>query len=64
MHQAFDAMTQCADYSLVYLNPRIRKYRLIESYKGSLDLTFIKQNYERIAMFNIDQSPILARKAG
>lgn len=50
-HILFDAMAQCADCSLVYLNPRIRKDLIIESYSGSLDPTFIKQNDERIATF-------------
>src|SRR5262249_14210790 len=50
-HVLFDAMVQCDGCGLVYLNPRIRKDLIIESYSSAVDPTFIAQNEERIATF-------------
>lgn len=50
-HMLFDALVQCDDCALVYLNPRIRKDLIIESYSNATDPTFIAQNEERIATF-------------
>jgi len=50
-HILFDAMVQCDACRLVYLNPRIRKDLIIESYSSAVDPTFIAQNDERVATF-------------
>ena len=50
-HILFDAIVQCDDCRLVYLNPRIRKDLIIESYSSAVDPTFIAQNDERVATF-------------
>jgi 2-polyprenyl-3-methyl-5-hydroxy-6-metoxy-1,4-benzoquinol methylase len=50
-HVLFDALVRCDNCSLVYLNPRIRKDLIIESYSNATDPTFIAQNEERIATF-------------
>jgi 2-polyprenyl-3-methyl-5-hydroxy-6-metoxy-1,4-benzoquinol methylase len=50
-HSLFDAVVQCANCGLVYLNPRLRGDLIIESYSSSEDSTFIRQNPERIATF-------------
>lgn len=50
-HALFDAMVQCDDCLLVYLNPRIRKDLIIESYSSAVDPRFIAQNEERVATF-------------
>jgi 2-polyprenyl-3-methyl-5-hydroxy-6-metoxy-1,4-benzoquinol methylase len=50
-HVLFDAMVQCDDCRLVYLNPRVRTNLIIQSYSDAVDPTFIAQNEERIATF-------------
>ena len=50
-HALFDAIVQCDDCSLVYLNPRIRKDLIIESYSSAVDPRFIAQNEERVVTF-------------
>ncbi|TMJ01382.1 MAG: class I SAM-dependent methyltransferase [Alphaproteobacteria bacterium] len=62
-HVLFDAMVQCDSCQLVYLNPRIRKDLIIESYASAVDPTFIAQNDERIATFKKSLQQ-LARRHG
>ena len=50
-HMLFDAIVQCDRCALVYLNPRIRKDLIIESYTNAADPAFIAQNDQRIATF-------------
>jgi len=50
-HVLFDAIVQCDECRLVYLNPRVRKDLIIESYSSAIDPTFVAQNEERVATF-------------
>jgi len=46
-----DQLVRCNECSLVYLNPRIRKELILESYAAAVDPGFIEQNEERIRTF-------------
>ena len=60
-HMLFDQMVRCDECSLVYLNPRIKKEFIIESYSRAVDPTFIKQNPYRIKTFKRTLQSIVSR---
>jgi len=51
----FDAIVQCRECSLIYLNPRVRADIILESYSSAkrpaTDATFVRQNEHRVATF-------------
>jgi len=50
-HKLLDALVQCTHCNLVYLNPRIHRELILESYTNAVDPQFVIQNPHRIASF-------------
>ena len=50
-HKLLDSLVQCNYCHLVYLNPRIRRDLILESYANAVDPQFVIQNSHRIATF-------------
>jgi len=50
-HQLFDAVVQCSECTLAYLNPRFRQDLILESYASAVDPVFVKQNELRVRTF-------------